>query len=237
MLMALMALMVTLVAPLVRADAALAQPPAVAAPAASPSTQPPAVAAPVAAPPAAEPYTYQALGRRDPFVSALGMGGEPRLTSKRGEGPAGMLTAEISVRGTMQNAGVYIALVQGPDNRTYIVRAGDKLLDWNSENGDSARLDRRPGCPRSAVAREDAGDSQAAAIVRGRQTMTVTKGVALAPQIAGDIVAEASLTQGDAASEQSLATARVRLKAITSRVDSRGTSLVVEASASPRPMS
>jgi hypothetical protein len=149
-----MVLTLTLAALVLRADAALAQQPrAAAAPAAAPSTQPAAAAAPAAAPraaappasvppavvpraaappgepPAAEPYTYQALGRRDPFVSVLGMGGEPRLTSKSGQGPAGMLTSEISVRGTMQNGSVFIALIQGPDNKTYVVRGGDKLLD------------------------------------------------------------------------------------------------------------
>jgi Tfp pilus assembly protein PilP len=123
-------LMATLAASVLRADATLAQqPPPAAVPAAVPSTPPAAAAAPAAAPSPEEPYTYQSLGRRDPFVSALGTGGEQRLTSKHGEGPAGMLTGEISVRGTMQNGGVFIALIQGPDNKTYIVRAGDKLLD------------------------------------------------------------------------------------------------------------
>jgi Tfp pilus assembly protein PilP len=131
----LILLIVALAALVLPPDVALAQPapaqasPAVPGPAAPPSTQPPAAVPPAAAPPAAEPYSYQALGRRDPFVSVLGMGGEPRLASKHGEGTGGMLTADISVRGTMQSGGVFIALIQGPDNRTYIVRAGDKLMD------------------------------------------------------------------------------------------------------------
>ena len=93
--------------------------------------QPPAStpAPPATAPPAGEPYTYQSDGRRDPFLSVLGTGSEPRLASRRGEGPAGMLTEEISVRGIMQSGPGFVALVQGPDKKTYLVRAGDKLLD------------------------------------------------------------------------------------------------------------
>jgi len=101
------------------------------APAASTPQQTPAPPADAASTPSAPPdtYVYQPDGRRDPFVSALGTGSEPRMTGKRGEGPAGMLTAEISVRGIMQHGTSLLALVQGPDNRTYIVRAGDKLMD------------------------------------------------------------------------------------------------------------
>ena len=40
-----------------------------------------------------------------------------------------MTLAEISVRGIMQSRGSLVAMVQGPDNRTYIVHQGDKLLD------------------------------------------------------------------------------------------------------------
>ena len=44
-------------------------------------------------------------------------------------GPSGMTVAEISVRGVLQSRSGLIAMVQGPDNRTYIVHPGDKLLD------------------------------------------------------------------------------------------------------------
>jgi Tfp pilus assembly protein PilP len=77
----------------------------------------------------AETYTYQTEGRRDPFVSLVGTGTEPRVTSKRGDGAAGMTLAEISVRGIVQSRGELVAMVQGPDNKTYIVHQGDKLAD------------------------------------------------------------------------------------------------------------
>ena len=37
--------------------------------------------------------------------------------------------AEISVRGILQSRGMLIAMVQGPDNRTYMLRQGDRLAD------------------------------------------------------------------------------------------------------------
>jgi Tfp pilus assembly protein PilP len=80
-------------------------------------------------PPAVENYTYQPDGRRDPFLSLVGSGSEPRNVSRKGDGPAGMTLGEISVRGIVQSRGALVAMVQGPDNKTYIVHQGDKLLD------------------------------------------------------------------------------------------------------------
>ena len=103
-------------------------------PVAKPSTpQPPSTpdtpASAAATPPAQEAYTYRADGRRDPFLSLVGQGTEGKLTSRRGEGPAGLTVGEVSVRGIMQSRGSLVAMVQGPDNKTYIVHTGDKLLD------------------------------------------------------------------------------------------------------------
>ena len=82
-------------------------------------------------PPAPENYTYEPAGRRDPFINALGTGTstEPRPISRRGEGAAGWTVAEISVRGILQSRGALVALVQGPDNKTFLVHQGDKFLD------------------------------------------------------------------------------------------------------------
>ena len=67
-------------------------------------------------------------GRRDPFVSLVGTGIESSVV-KKGEGPAGMLIAEISVRGIMQSKGAYVAMIEGADKKTYVVHNGDKLAD------------------------------------------------------------------------------------------------------------
>ncbi len=103
-------------------------------PAAAPPAQPPATGqpqAPAVAPPPepAEVYTYQPEGRRDPFVSLLRTGVETPLASRRGEGAAGLSVAELSVRGTVLSHGEFIAMVQGPESRTYLVHQGDRLLD------------------------------------------------------------------------------------------------------------
>ena len=72
-------------------------------------------------------YTYEPDGRRDPFLNLLGTGIEPRATKRGGDGPAGM-SVERGV-GARRDAEPQrlIAMVQGPDNRTYIVHQGDKL--------------------------------------------------------------------------------------------------------------
>jgi Tfp pilus assembly protein PilP len=44
-------------------------------------------------------------------------------------GLAGLGTAEVSLRGTLQSRGDYVGILQGVDSKTYIVRAGDKLAD------------------------------------------------------------------------------------------------------------
>jgi type IV pilus assembly protein PilP len=81
------------------------------------------------APPPSETYVYQPAGRRDPFLNLIGSGSEGRPTSRRSEGPSGMTLAEISVRGVVSSRGSLVAMIQGPDSKTYIVHQGDKLLD------------------------------------------------------------------------------------------------------------
>jgi Tfp pilus assembly protein PilP len=97
------------------------------APNAAPAPNPAATAE--KAPVIPENYTYDPAGRRDPFVNLLATGTDARPISRKGEGPSGMTVAEISVRGVLQSRSGLIAMVQGPDNRTYIVHTGDKLLD------------------------------------------------------------------------------------------------------------
>jgi Tfp pilus assembly protein PilP len=89
--------------------------------------QPPAAATPAPAP--QESYTYRPEGRRDPFLNLVGTGTDAKLSSRKGEGAAGLTVVEISVRGIMQSRGGFVAMIQGPDNKTYIVHQGDKLLD------------------------------------------------------------------------------------------------------------
>jgi Tfp pilus assembly protein PilP len=126
-----------LIAPVVRANplspAATAaatqapQPPPVPPAATPPPPQPEASAA--SQPPPPETYTYRPDGRRDPFQNLIGTGSDKNVASHKGDGPAGMTLGEISIRGIMQSRGALVAMIQGPDNKTYIVHQGDKLLD------------------------------------------------------------------------------------------------------------
>jgi Tfp pilus assembly protein PilP len=80
--------------------------------------------------PSSDAYSYASEGRRDPFLSLIGTGGgDPKGAPKRTDGPPTFLVGEISVRGIMQTRATLVAMVQGPDNKTYLVHQGDKLAD------------------------------------------------------------------------------------------------------------
>src|SRR6185295_4871749 len=81
----------------------------------------------------------------------------------------------------------------------------------------------RSGSQRSAVARQAARGPQTAAIARGRQGMTVTRGLALFLTVA----AAGALVK---ASGPAAGTPTVRLKTISARTSGSGASLVIEAS-------
>jgi Tfp pilus assembly protein PilP len=97
----------------------------------TPAPQPAPAAPPVAAPVEPQGFTYNPEGRRDPFVSLLRRGADTQRTpgEMRPAGIAGLETAEVTVKGIMQSRSGYVALVQGTDLKTYIVRSGDRLLD------------------------------------------------------------------------------------------------------------
>jgi Tfp pilus assembly protein PilP len=111
-----------------------AQTPPPAAPAAAATPPPVTASAPNGAPaaktaePAAESYTYEADGRRDPFLS-LTAAVESRAPLTRAEGVAGIAVGELSVRGVLKSKGSLIAMVQGADKRAFVVHPGDKLFD------------------------------------------------------------------------------------------------------------
>jgi hypothetical protein len=76
-------------------------------------------------------YSYDPNGRRDPFVSLTARGGDlPSAGGTRPAGLPGLLVNEITVKGVLKSPkGGFIALVQAPDNKTYIIRPGDKVMD------------------------------------------------------------------------------------------------------------
>ena len=96
-------------------------------PAPAAPSQPAAPAAKPAEPGA--PFTYNPDGRRDPFVSLLGKGSDGKGQGTRPPGVPGLLINEVSVKGIVRNSTGFVALIQGSDNKTYVVKAGDRLLD------------------------------------------------------------------------------------------------------------
>lgn len=86
--------------------------------------------APAPPPPAEAPaYTYSPEGRRDPFVSLLARGSDPGSAANRPPGVPGLLINEVVVKGIVRDRSGFIGMIQGPDTKTHIVRAGDKLMD------------------------------------------------------------------------------------------------------------
>ena len=92
-----------------------------------------APAAPAAAPAAPARvgvgYAYDPSGRRDPFRALDAL--DPSRVNNGGKaaGLAGLAIAEATVKGVVKSRGRMLAMVQSPDNKTYIVRASDRLLD------------------------------------------------------------------------------------------------------------
>ena len=76
-----------------------------------------------------ELYSYDSEGRRDPFVSLLVRGVELPSTSERPDGLAGLSVNEVALRGVVLSGGTYLAVLEAPDNKTYIVSADDRLFN------------------------------------------------------------------------------------------------------------
>ncbi len=102
-------------------------------PPASTAQPPKPAASQSAAATAIEPrgFTYDAHGRRDPFVSLLqrGTDAERSAVAVRAPGFSGLGASEVTLKGTLASQGGYVAIMQGVDAKTYIVRPGERLMD------------------------------------------------------------------------------------------------------------
>jgi hypothetical protein len=86
--------------------------------------------APPPAPMAPQGYSYEPAGRRDPFVSLLRRGTDPKATGSRPTGVPGLMIGEVTVKGIVRDRSGFIAVIQGADNKqTFMVRTGEKLMD------------------------------------------------------------------------------------------------------------
>lgn len=95
-----------------------------------------------------ESYRYDPQGRRDPFQSLVGPA--PKLQpGQRPPGPPGFLIDEIKLQGIVRTKQQgLIAMVNGPDNKGYLIKVGDKVLD-----GEIIRV-----TPTSVVFRQEVND-------------------------------------------------------------------------------
>jgi Tfp pilus assembly protein PilP len=93
------------------------------------ATATPQAAAP--APAAVESFTYDAGGRRDPFVSLTSRGTDQSSSrsNQEIEGARALSAEEISVRGIVATGTGYVAMVQGPNGKTFVIHQLDRLLD------------------------------------------------------------------------------------------------------------
>lgn len=94
-----------------------------------------------------ESYHYDPQGRRDPFQSLIGPA--PKRQSGQVPGPPGFLIDEIKLQGIVKTRQQgLVAMVNGPDNKGYLIKVGDKVLD-----GEVIRV-----TPTSVVFRQEVND-------------------------------------------------------------------------------
>lgn len=99
-------------------------------------------------PSAPDAYHYDPQGRRDPFQSLIGP--TPRLQpGQRPPGPPGFLIDEIKIQGVVKTRQQgLVAMINGPDNKGWLMKVGDKVLD-----GEVIRI-----TPNSIVFRQEVND-------------------------------------------------------------------------------
>jgi Tfp pilus assembly protein PilP len=73
-------------------------------------------------------YTYEVGGRRDPFRSLL-VRNPTEKDRVRPPGLAGVMVDELDPQGTIKVKQSWIAMMRGPDNKSYLIRKGTTLFD------------------------------------------------------------------------------------------------------------
>ena len=92
-------------------------------------------------------YRYDPQGRRDPFRSLIGP--TPKLEpGQRPAGVPGFLIDEMKLQGVFKTRAGLTAMINGPDNKGYLIKVGDKVLD-----GEVIRI-----TPTSVVFRQEVND-------------------------------------------------------------------------------
>jgi len=91
-------------------------------------------------------YRYDPQGRRDPFRSLIGPA--PPRSGDKPPGVPGFLIDEIKLQGIFKTRQGLTGMITGPDNKSYLIREGDKVFD-----GEVIRI-----TPSSVVFRQEVND-------------------------------------------------------------------------------
>ena len=84
-------------------------------------------------------FTYDPAGRRDPFRSLLG-GRPPEEMGGRPPGLRGMGVEEVRLLGVMRLPEGFVAMVQGTDSLSYMIRPGTALYDGSVDRIEVGRV-------------------------------------------------------------------------------------------------
>ena len=90
--------------------------------------------------PEPSPYEYSTGGRRDPFANPQAVVDDGARARCRCGGPGGFLTQEIALRGLIRTRGGQVAMVEGPDRKSYQVKVGERLFDGRVTGVDALGL-------------------------------------------------------------------------------------------------
>jgi Tfp pilus assembly protein PilP len=82
---------------------------------------------------------YSSEGRRDPFIS-LDRPVESLGPRTRPRGMEGFLIQEVALKGIVSTPEGYVAMLLGPDNKSYFVRVGQRLYDGAITEMDGATV-------------------------------------------------------------------------------------------------
>lgn len=87
----------------------------------------------------ADGYAYEQAGRRDPFVSLHRplKGGEGAV---KPPGLEGFLIQELALKGIVKTPEGFVSMLQGPDNKSYFVRLGQRVYDGEVIAMDMTRI-------------------------------------------------------------------------------------------------
>ena len=77
---------------------------------------------------------YDGGGRRDPFVSLIAPKANPSVARavvapRPGAGLAGLAVSDVQLKGVIRSGATFVAILEGPDGRTFLAKRSDRLMD------------------------------------------------------------------------------------------------------------